>query len=316
MGFEVKDPGPFTTVQDAGRFGYQKFGVTPSGPMDTRAFQLANLLVGNPAGEGALEFTFKGPTLAFDEDEVIAITGGDMQPSLNGKKISRYRAVAVHAGDVLTFSFAAAGGCRGYIAVAGGLDIPEVMGSKSTLAQKKLGGLDGRALKAGDRIGLTAPKKNLPDLARRVLPVPEYPTDEVVLRVVLGPQDDAFSPEEQKKFFWYSFKVTNEYDRQGCRLEREEPVKHIKDGNIITDGISFGAIQVPSTGQPIIMMADRQTTGGYTKIGNVIAVDLPKLAQAKPGMKVRFVRVSIQTAQELLIREHKEIRSIAEKFGA
>lgn len=316
MGFEVKDPGPFTTVQDKGRYGYQKFGVTPSGPMDVRAFRLANMLAGNPEGEGTLEFTFKGPTLVFDEDEVIAITGGDMQPFLNGQKISRYRAVEVHAGDELSFGFAAAGGCRGYIAFTGGLDIPMVMGSQSTLALKNLGGYEGRALKAGDRIGLTAPKKTLPDLARRVLPVPEYPTDEVILRVVLGPQDDAFSPEEQKKFFWYSFKVTNEYDRQGCRLEREEPVHHITDGNIISDGISFGAIQIPSTGQPVIMMADRQTVGGYTKIGNVISVDLPKIAQAKPGMKVRFVQVSIETAQELLIREQKELGEIAAKLGA
>lgn len=310
MGILVKDPGPFTTVQDEGRFGYQQYGVTPSGPMDARAFHIANILVGNPQGEGALEITFKGPELVFDQDNVIAVTGGDMQPTINGEKIPMYAAVAVHAGDVLRFGFAMGGGCRGYIAFAGGLDLPLMMGSKSTLAAKKLGGYEGRALQKGDTIKFTAPKSLLPGMEKRHVPVPVYPTDEVVLRVVLGPQEDAFTKEEQRKFFWYSAKVTTQSDRQGCRLEREVPVKHIKDGNIISDGIAFGSIQVPTTGQPFIMMADRQTVGGYTKIGTVITVDLPKIAQAKPGMTVRFVKVSMELAHLLYIRELEEMKQL------
>ena len=316
MGILVKDPGPLTTVQYEGRFGYQQYGVTPSGPMDARAFHIAIILVGNPQGEGALEITFKGPDLEFDQDNVIAVTGGDMQPSVNGKPIPRYAAVAVHAGDVLRFGFAAGGGCRGYIAFAGGLDIPLVMESKSTLAAKKLGGFEGRALKKGDRIGFTAPKAELPAMERRHYPIPVYPTDEVSLRVVLGPQEDAFSEEEQRKFFWYSSKVTNEFDRQGCRLEREVPIRHIKDGNIISDGIAFGSIQVPTTGQPFIMMADRQTVGGYTKIGTVITADLPKIAQAKPGMRVRFIHVSMELAHMLYIRELEEMKALEQSLNS
>ena len=192
MGILVKDSGPLTTIQDEGRFGYQQYGVTPSGPMDARAFHIANILVGNPQGEGAMELTFKGPELEFDQDNVIAITGGDMQPSVNGTKIPMYTAVAVHAGDILRFGFAAAGGCRGYIAFAGGLDIPMVMGSKSTLASKKLGGYEGRTLQKGDKIGFSAPKSTLDNMEKRKVPTPVYTTDEVTLRVVLGPQEDAF----------------------------------------------------------------------------------------------------------------------------
>ena len=315
MGILVRDAGPLTTVQDEGRFGYQQFGVTPSGPMDARAFHIANILVGNPQGEGTLEITFKGPELEFDQDNVIAITGGDMQPSVNGDRIPMYAAVSVRAGDVLSFGFAFGGGCRGYIAFAGGLDIPLVMGSKSTLVSKKLGGYEGRALQKGDRIGFSAPKATLAGMEKRHCPVPAYPTDEITLRVVLGPQEDAFSEEEQKKFFWFDSKVTNEFDRQGCRLEREVPVKHLKDGNIISDGIAFGSIQVPTTGQPFIMMTDRQTVGGYTKIGTVITVDLPKIAQAKPGMKVRFIRVSMELAHMLYIRELEEMKQLEQSLN-
>lgn len=315
MGILVKDPGPFTTVQDEGRFGYQEYGVTPSGPMDDRAFRIANILVGNPQGEGALEITFKGPELVFDQDNVIAVTGSDMQPSVNNQRIPMYAAVAVHAGDVLRFGFAAGGGCRGYIAFAGGLDIPLVMGSKSTLASKKLGGYEGRALKQGDRIGFLAPKASLPHMEKRHCPMPVYPTDEVSLRVVLGPQDDAFSEEEQRKFFWYSSKVTAESDRQGCRLEREVPIRHINDGNIISDGIAFGSIQVPTTGQPFIMLADRQTVGGYTKIGTVITVDLSKIAQTKPGMRIRFIQVSMELAHMLYIRELEELKELEQSLN-
>ena len=315
MGILVRDAGPLTTVQDEGRFGYQQFGVTPSGPMDARAFHIANILVGNPQGEGTLEMTFKGPELEFVQDNVIAVTGGDMQPSVNGERIPMYAAVPVRAGDVLSFGFAFSGGCRGYIAFAGGLDIPLVMGSKSTLVSKKLGGYEGRALQKGDRIGFSAPKATLSGMDKRHCPVPVYPTDEITLRVVLGPQEDAFSEEEQKKFFWFDSKVTNEFDRQGCRLEREVPVKHLKDGNIISDGIAFGSIQVPTTGQPFIMMTDRQTVGGYTKIGTVITVDLPKIAQAKPGMKVRFIRVSMELAHMLYIRELEEMKQLDQSLN-
>ena len=299
MGILIQEPGLFTTVQDEGRYGYQQFGVTPSGPMDARSFHIANLLVGNHLGEGALEMTFQGPTMKFEEANVVAVTGADMKPTLNGEPAPMYEAFAVKKGDVLKFQFAT-NGSRGYVAFAGGLDIPLLMESKSTLASKGLGGVDGRKLQKDDHIGFAAPKTELPHMESRRVAKPEFPDKEVV-------QDDCFSEEEIRRFFWYGFKITNEFDRMGCRLERSEPVKHLQDGNIISDGIACGSIQVPTNGQPIIMLADRQTVGGYTKIGTVISVDLPKLAQAKPGMHARFVEVSLALAQDLYIRELEEM---------
>lgn len=312
MGILVQEPGLFTTVQDEGRYGYQQFGVTPSGPMDARSLHIANILAGNPMGEGALEMTFQGPSLQFEEDNIIAVTGADMHPTVNGTAVPMYQAVQVCKGDVLKFQFAT-NGSRGYVAFAGGLDIPLVMGSKSTLVSKGLGGVEGRKLQKGDRIGFSAPRTELPHMEDRHVSKPSYPAKEIVLRVVRGPQDDCFSNEELHRFFWHSFKITNEFDRMGCRLEREEPVKHLNDGNIISDGIACGSIQVPTNGQPIIMLSDRQTVGGYTKIGTVISVDLPKLAQAKPGMQIRFIEVSLELAQELYIREAEEMEQ-AEKL--
>ncbi len=313
MGITIQDPGLFTTIQDEGRLGYQQFGVSPSGPMDKRAFHLANLLVGNKRTEGALEMTFSGPALVFDEDIVIAVTGGDMMPTINGEAIPMYCAVPVKKGDTLRFGFAASG-ARGYIAFAGGLNIPLVMESKSTLTGKHLGGYEGRKLQKGDTISFSCPKSTLPNLKERHLPLPVYPQDEVVLRAVAGPQDAEFTREEFRKFFWYSAVITNDFDRMGCRLERDIPVKHIGDGNIISDGIAFGSVQIPTNGQPIIMLADRQTVGGYTKIATVISADLPKVAQARPGMRVRFVQVSIETAQDLYLKELHELDALEKRW--
>ena len=314
MGFSVQEAGLFTTVQDGGRTGYQQFGVSPSGPMDEEALFLANMLVGNPRGTEGLEMTFSGVTLSFERDNVIAVTGADMQPALNGEPVPMYRAVIVRRGDVLKMGFARSGS-RGYIAFAGGLQIPEVMGSKSTLAGKNLGGLEGRSLRAGDRIRFVSPVSSLPDMENRALPIPVYPEKEVVLRVIPGPQDDMFSEEELRRFFWYGADITDEFDRQGCRLLREEPVRHLKDGNIISDGISFGSIQVPTNGQPIIMLADRQTVGGYAKIGTVISTDLPKIAQSRPGMHVRFIKVSMDLAQQLYIARMKKYEELETRFA-
>lgn len=314
MGIIVENPGIQTTVQDEGRFGFQQFGVSPAGPMDTQSFYLANMLVGNNRSEGVLEMTFLGPVLRFEKDNIIAVTGADMSPTVNGIPIASYQAVPVHAGDTLAFSVGTSNGCRGYLAFAGGLDIPLVMGSKSTLMRNKMGGINGRKLEKGDTIGFVNAKTNLPNMEIRRL-VPEiFPSKEITLRVIAGPQDTAFTEEEVRRFFWYSAEITNEFDRMGCRLKREEPLRHKEDGNIITDGISFGSIQIPSNGQPIIMLADRQSTGGYTKIGTVISTDLPKLAQSIPGYRVRFVRIGIELAQNLYVRRLKELQALEKWF--
>ena len=315
MDIIVENPGILTTVQDEGRFGDQQFGVSPAGPMDTQSFYLANILAGNRRSEGLLEMTFSGPTLKFQKDNIIAVTGASMSPCVNGEPVPMYQAVLVRAGDTLSFGMTDGSGSRGYLAFAGGLDVPLVMGSKATLMRNNLGGIEGRKLKKGDAIGFASPKTELPNMPLRRLAPERFPTGELTLRVVAGPQDTDFSEEELKRFFWYSAKITNEFDRMGCRLEREEPLKHIGDGNIITDGIAFGSIQVPSNGQPIIMLADRQSTGGYSKIGTVISVDLPKLTQGVPGMRVRFVRVGIELAQNLYVRRLKSLERLEKQLG-
>lgn len=315
MGIIIENPGILTTVQDEGRFGYQQFGVSPAGPMDTKAFRLANILVGNDRGEGALEMTFQGAAIRFEEENIVAVTGADMSPHIDGQAVPMYQAVKIPAGALLTFGMTNGNGCRAYIAFAGGLDIALVMGSKSTLMRNELGGIDGRKLEKGDRIGFADSKNTLPDMQLRKLKPEIFQKKELTLRVVRGPQDYEFTEEECRNFFWYGAKITNEFDRMGCRLEREEPLHHIGDGNIITDGISFGSIQVPPNGQPIIMLADRQSTGGYTKIGSVISVDLPKLVQSMAGYKVRFIEVSIELAQDLYVRQTEEFDRLDDRLN-
>src|SRR5699024_10031596 len=201
--------------------------------------------------------TFIGPVLRFTQDNMIAITGGDLASMLDGRPFPMYQAVLVKEGQKLSFG-GMRNGCRGYIAFAGGLDVPLVMGSKSTLLRNNLGGIEGRKLQQGDEIGFISPKTELPNMEKRRVPVEVYPDKEIVLRVVLGPQDDEFTEAGIRSFFWHSGVLTNEFDRMGCRIERE-PIEHKGDGNINTDGISLGSIQVPANGKPIIMLADRQS---------------------------------------------------------
>lgn len=313
MAILFKKGGMLTTVQDAGRFGYQQFGVSPAGPMDTRAFKTANLLVGNDLSESALEVTAVGPEIYFEAANIIAITGADLTPCINGEHAPIYQALHVNAGDTLSFQ-GMKNGVRSYIAFAGGLDVPVVMGSKSTLIRNNLGGVEGRAIKEGDRIAFAAPKVQLPNMERRCM-VPElYDKKEIVLRVIPGPQADAFTTRGYRNFFWHRAVISPEFDRMGCRLECD-PIEHQGDGNIITDGIAFGAIQIPPSGHPIIMLADRQSTGGYPKIGTVASVDLPLLAQAFPGCRVRFIEISVETAQLLYLREMQQIGQIQKLFA-
>lgn len=313
MSIYFENGGMMTTVQDGGRFGYQQFGVSPAGPMDTKAFHLANILVGNDWEESALETTYMGPQIRFETSNIIAVTGADMQPCVDGNPIPMCEAVLVQKDSVLTFK-GLVNGCRGYIAFAGGLDIPVVMDSKATLVRNAMGGVEGRKIQKGDEIKFAAPKETLSNMEIRKAPKEVYPSKEVTLRVVLGPQDDMVGIEGIHQFFWNSAVISNEFDRMGCRLECE-PLKQLGDGNIISDGIACGAIQIPTNGKPIIMMTDRQTTGGYTKIGNVISVDLPKLAQAQPGFKVRFIQVGIELAQDLYIRQKQEFKNLEQRLG-
>lgn len=317
MGIQIINGGFLTTIQDMGRYGYQETGMSVSGVMDTRAASLANILVGNDTNEAVIEITMMGPTMKFTEDEIIAVTGGDLGAKIDGKPVERYRAVLVKAGQTLSF-MGMYGGSRAYIAFAGGLDIPVVMGSRSTNLKSKVGGYEGRKLGTGDEIAFRAPASWLPHMAERVYGLPSYGAKEWTLRVVMGPQDDCFTDKGINTFLNSTYTISNEYDRMGCRMEGDV-IEHKNGGDIITDGISFGAVQVPSHGNPIVMMADHQTTGGYTKIACVVSVDLPELAQCMPGHTVRFKKIGIEEAQELycqwrdyLKRLEKELNCPAE----
>ena len=303
MSMEILSPGLLSTIQDFGRFGYQASGFAPTGACDSLSMKRANALVGNDPGEAVLEMMLLGITARFYKSCVIALTGADMSPKINGAEAENGAAIRISSGDVLELSGARDGmGC--YLAVAGGFDIPLVMGSRSTGMRFGVGGLDGRKLMRGDMLKLRDPASDLPDLpSRRLTSAPVF-SNHVVLRAVPGPQDYMFSDSELDSFFSHPYSVTNATDRMGIRLEGA-PIVPKTTSDIISDGTAFGAIQVPSGGQPIILMADRQTTGGYAKIATVITADLPRAAQMRPGCTVRFMSVTVDEAQEILAVENR-----------
>ena|SRR5574344_765697 len=294
----VEKSGALTTIQDMGRTGYERFGVSPAGPMDIRSFVLANLLVGNPKNTAAMEISIIGPTLRFTERGVIAITGCDIAPRRLGKPLEMYKTIVVEAGDVIQMGIAPSG-CRAYLAIAGGFAVPKVMGSCATSVQNKIGGKDGRKLKNGDELQVGQPTVALSQLAGRALSKEKFGYDQpLTIRVIMGPQDNEFTAQGLDTFFNSIYTVSNDSNRMGYRLEGPV-IEHKGDGNIISDGIVTGSVQVPTAGLPIIMLAERQTVGGYTKIATVISVDLPKIGQCRPGDTIRFQAISIDEAQKL-----------------
>ena len=308
MGLTVISPGALTSIQDEGRFGHQRIGMSPAGAMDLHSLRLANILVDNDMGEAALELTFLGGKFRFTQDNVFALTGADMGATLDGAPIPMGQAVTAKAGSVLQMG-QAKDGCRTYLAVAGGFDVPVLHGSKSTLLRSNLGGFEGRKLAAGDEIPFAAPKKTIPNLPIRVLPPQPPILRDVTVRVVLGPQDDRFTKAGMETFLSSAYKVDNKSDRMGYRLTGPK-VEHTSDANIISDGIPFGAVQIPGSGEPMIMMSEHQGSGGYTKIGNVISVDFRILAQLKQGDKVRFEQVSVKFAQDALLTQRSALKTI------
>lgn len=297
----VVSPGLFSTIQDEGRWGYQAFGMPVAGAIDRYAYRMANILVGNPPGTATLEMTVTGDTIRFENAAYIAICGADMRPTLNGTEVAPWSSFQVPSGGILVCGYAVTG-CRTYIAVRGGIDVPVVLGSRSTYTRAAIGGLDGRKLKAGDTLAIG--KSEPADTRSLVLP-DEYKASvgsDIILRVLVGPQDDKFTAEGLTTLFSAAYTVTDEADRMGYRLEGPR-IEHGERADIVSDALPQGAIQVPGHGMPIIMMADRQTTGGYTKIGTVIGPDLALLAQAKPGDTVRLCRCSDEEAVTALRRE-------------
>lgn len=305
--FEVIQPGFLTTVQDRGRHGYQQYGVPVSGAMDSYALTTANLLVGNDEGAACLEMTVLGPRLRVFGETVVAVTGADLSPTLNSSPLPMWEAVKVCSGDTISFGHPGKG-CRGYLAVAGGIDVPEVMGSRSTYILSRLGGLEGRPLRSGDRLRSGRVRAGMP--LKKLPPqyIPEYQARNE-LRVVLGPQDDYFTEKGIDTFLHSEYMISVQADRMGYRLEGP-PIEHKAGADIVSDGIPGGAVQVPGDGLPIILLADRQTTGGYVKIATVSTVDLPKLAQAEMGHRVRFLQVSQEEAYQLLTEYERTIDAL------
>jgi len=314
MGIKILNPGLLTTVQDAGRIGYQQFGVPVAGAMDPRSMKIANILLGNKEDEAVLECTMMGPQIEFTETNTICITGANLNPMVDGQPIATYKAVVINAGSVLKFA-GIKSGCRAYIAFAGGLDIPVVMGSRSTYMKAKIGGFRGRKLEKDDEIGFRAADANLKGVQFRSISPEFVPRQVYDIRVIMGPQDDMFTEKGKNTFLTETYTVTQEFDRMGCRLDGTEIEHSSETGDIISDGIAMGAIQVPTAGKPIIMLADRQTTGGYTKIANVITADFRVISQLKMGDKIHFVSVTVAQAQDALLTERKALVCLKELMG-
>jgi len=291
MCIRIENPGPLTTVQDLGRIGHMHSGFQQSGAMDWYAASLANILCQNDENCAVLEMTLGGITCQFLEPTAFALCGADMHAFLDGESVPMQRCVHAHTGSVLKMGMADSG-CRTYMAVSGGLDAPLVMDSRSTNLRCEIGGLDGRRLRAGDVLSVF-PCKNVSGNVS--VPVRSAVDTQTMIRAIPGPQDDFFTKDGMHTFFSASYTVTPASDRMGMKLSG--PAPQAKSGtDIVSDGIALGSVQIPAGGQPIILLADRQTVGGYAKIATVIRADLPKLAQMRPGDTIRFVKATRKEA--------------------
>jgi antagonist of KipI len=293
MAITVVRAGMLTTVQDLGRRGHRSAGVPLGGAMDALALRMANLLVGNPEHAAVLEFTLTGPELTFSSDTTVAVGGGDFGGP------PRWQPVRIRAGEQVKFG-AARSGCRGYLAVAGGLEVPTVLGSRSTYLRAVLGGFEGRALRDGDRLHAGESARQFVGnwhIDERLLPA--YSSAPTV-RTVRGAQAGEFGGGLEEM----EFKVTPKSDRMGVRLAGPA-VARATTGELLSSVVVPGTVQVPPDGQPIVLMADAQTIGGYAQIAHVITVDLPLVAQLRPGDAIRFETVTLAEAHRLLLaREH------------
>lgn len=305
---EVIKPGFYSLIQDAGRFGYQAYGMPVSGALDMDSFRLANWLVGNDLNEAVLEITLTGPVLKFNENTVLGITGANMQPMIDGQSVGMNKTIKVAKGSVLSFGKLISG-CRSYLSFKGKLDVLRVMESASTYAYAGIGGVKGRQLQIGDKLFLENLNKHIiikevPDELRihsfRVLPV----------RVIEGPEFELLEESEQEKLFTKEFRIHINSDRMGYRLEKTK----LKPPSIemLSSGIVKGTIQLPSSGEPILLLSDAQTTGGYPRIANVIQADLSMLAQQKPSDAIRFRKTTLQEAQALFHNKEKSFHKLFE----
>ena len=297
--FSVEKPGLYTTYQDLGRVGYLKYGVPASGALDRFALQVGNILVGNERGAAGLEVTMQGPELIAHDSFVIAVTGGDLSPMINGKRIPLWKSILIKKGQVLEFG-KPRHGVRAYLTVSGGFQSSKYMGSRSVYEPAGLG----RPLQKGDEL-VGEPRKQKAGTGLFFTEIPDYDRD-VEVRVVKGPHHEQISDKVVSDFFAMSHEVSPQSNRMGYRLQSELKTNH--EANVVSDAVPIGGIQLPGNGQPIILLADRQTTGGYTRIGTVIGPDLPLVAQLPPGGKIRFKEVTVEEAQGAAKQVEQKLR--------
>jgi antagonist of KipI len=320
MTVRVLHPGMLTTIQDLGRYGFQKYGVLVSGAMDHYSLRAANLLVGNKENEGALEITLLGTSLLFEKDMVISITGGDLSAVINDKKAKTWRPILVRKGSILKFK-SPLKGCRAYVAFAGGIAVPEVMGSKSTYLRAGIGGLKGRALQKEDVIEFYEMNEfsqaiftKLDKLGKDVAWSVNYTVlinlqQTQTIRVMRGTEFERFDQNSKRNLFNEQFTLTTQADRMGYRMEG--PILSLaEEFELLSEGVTNGTIQVPPSGNPIILMADRQTTGGYPKIGQIITADLSSMAQLQPTAIIHFKEVSHEEAENELLKKERILDKI------
>jgi antagonist of KipI len=320
MSIQVVEPGFLTTIQDLGRWGYVHLGIGVSGAMDPFAMRAANVLVGNEPGSvgrepgaAGLEITVAGPTLTFREACAIAIAGGDLGPRLDGNELEGWRPYLVPAGSTLEFS-GRRSGARAYLAVSGGIDVKPWLGSRSTYMVAKVGGMAGRALRAGDLLPIGRSAAAIPSVAGSAIPAERRPpySGEPVLRVILGPHADRFTEEGIDAFLGGRYEVTPESNRMAYRLEGPQ-IAHTRGADVSSCGIPLAGIQVPGVGQPILFMADKPQAGGYPQIAAVIQADIPVAAQCLPGEAVRFRVTDFEEARESLRLQEDALRRVVEE---
>lgn len=315
---KVIKPGLLTTVQDLGRPGYQQYGVAVGGALDAFAARVANLIVGNDDDDALLEIAQTGPDLLFEREALVAWNGGEFDAMIGGQRLPRDRAVRVAAGETVSFGVARAG-LRAWLAVAGGIDVPLVLGSRATYRRAGIGGHEGRPLKAGDGLKTFDPGEwattlltTLRTRAQRatVWTVrPEtlgQPAPAGVVRAVLGPEWDWFCPEAQRAFFSSDWTATQEADRMGVRLHGAE-LALAKPREMISAAVNTGVVQVPPSGQPIVLLPSRQSVGGYPRIAAVATADIGRFTQLRPGEKVSFARIPLAVALQLQLKRERDL---------
>ena len=331
MALKVQRAGILSSLQDLGRYGFQRFGVPVGGVMDEYSHRLANLLVGNSEHEATLEITLAGPRLEFLDDTLIGVCGGDFAPTIDGESLPAARPLLLQRGCIVDFGVCRLG-CRAYLAVAGGFDVPLVMGSKTTYLRGGFGGFEGRALRRGDLLSVgQSGNDSYPGLRSQLgagakFAYPRWSVnansaflahDHHRIHFVPGRHWELLSEDSRQQFLSAEFRIASDSDRMGYRLEG--PLLSLETpAGVLSEAVTFGSVQVPPDGRPIVLMANRQTTGGYPRIGEVSAVDLPLLAQLPPGDTVRFESIALEDSQRLYVQRDRDLGIMREalRMGA